>query len=86
MRAKNEAAMLGTSANSAVESNPVSQLFENLISLLNYKQAAQCLGISEPYLRRLKSAGEIPWVPIGRRGVRFSLESLNAWIRDREIK
>ena len=34
MRAKNEAAMLGTSAISAINTNQVSQLFENLSELL----------------------------------------------------
>ena len=86
MRAKNEAAMLGTFANSAVESNQVRQLFENFIGLLNYKQAAQCLGISEPYLRRLKARGQLPYVAIGERGVRFNPVSLRKWVRDREIK
>ena len=61
-------------------------LFENFLNLLNYKQAAQCLSISEPYLRRLKAHGKIPWVPMGKRGVRFNPVSLKTWVRDREIK
>ena len=55
-------------------------------NLLSYKQAAKYLGISEPYLRRLKANGFIPYVPIGRRGIRFRLSSLNSWVEKREIK
>jgi excisionase family DNA binding protein len=61
-----------------------SEFFEN--PLLSYKEAARYLGISEPYLRRLKSNGHISYVPIGRRGVRFKLSSLNSWVEEREVK
>lgn len=71
-------------ANDRVNSDEL--LFEIFLKLLNYKQAAQCLSISEPYLRRLKSRGQIPWVQMGKRGVRFNPESLKKWVRDREIK
>ena len=64
------------------KSEGTKKFFENL---LNYKQAAQYLGISESYLRRLKAQGKMPWVPIGNRGVRFSINSLNRWIAEREI-
>lgn len=67
------------------ESTSQGQLFEN-IKLLKLEQAAQYLGFSESYLRRLKAKGEIPYVPIGRRGVRFNIASLDAWIERREIK
>lgn len=59
-------------------------LFDN--QLINYKQTARYLGLSEPYLRRLKRKGKIPFVPIGARGVRFRVASLNLWIEKREIK
>jgi excisionase family DNA binding protein len=61
-----------------------SEFFEN--QLLSYKKAARYLGISEPYLRRLKNRGHIAYVPIGRRGVRFKLSSLNSWVEEREVK
>ncbi|WP_413289305.1 helix-turn-helix transcriptional regulator [Bdellovibrio sp. HCB337] len=58
--------------------------FEN--QLLDYKKAAQYLGICESYLRRLKSKRKISFVEIGVRGVRFKVASLNKWIEEREIK
>lgn len=56
------------------------------IKLLTYKQAAQHLSVSVPYLRKLKAGGKIPFVQIGLRGVRFRLGSLNQWIEKREVK
>ncbi len=61
-----------------------SLFFEN--QLLSYKQAAQYLSVSEPYLRRLKSQGLIPFVLVGDRAVRFRVSSLNQWIEEREVK
>lgn len=60
------------------------QLFEK--QLVRYKEAARYLRLSETHLRRLKSEGKIPFVPVGSRGVRFRVSSLNAWIAEREIK
>ncbi len=54
--------------------------------LLSYKETAQYLSISEPYLRRLKQKGQIPYVLIGSRSIRFRVASLIAWIEKREIK
>lgn len=54
-------------------------------ALLNYKQAARYLSVSEAYLRRLKARGKIPYVPMGDRGVRFRVRSLQAWVERREI-
>jgi excisionase family DNA binding protein len=67
----------------AAETRPTHMLFEN--QLFNYKEAARFLSISEPYLRRLKQRGKIPYVKIGR-GIRFRLSSLNSWVEKREIK
>lgn len=58
--------------------------FEN--SLLNYKEAARYLSVSESYLRRLKRKGLIPCVFVSDRGVRFRVSSLNRWIEKREVK
>ena len=60
------------------------QLFDN--QLLDYKETARYLGFSEPYLRRLKAQGNLPFVLVGRRSVRFRVASLNAWIAEREVK
>ncbi len=54
--------------------------------LLDYKQAAAFLSVSTPYLRRLKAQGKIPFVPMGVRGVRFRMKSLNEWVEKREVK
>ena len=63
---------------------PEQAFFEN--QLLNYKQTAQYLSLSEPYLRRLKAQGELPYVIVGGRAVRFRVSSLDKWIEEREIK
>jgi excisionase family DNA binding protein len=59
-------------------------LFEN--QLMSYKQAAEFLGMSEAHLRRLKARGEVPYVQIGPKGVRFKCASLCKWIETREVK
>jgi|GEM_PF-808204 excisionase family DNA binding protein len=58
-------------------------LFDN--RLLNYSEAAEYLCVSESYLRRLKSQKQIAYVPMGNRGVRFRVASLNRWIERREM-
>lgn len=58
--------------------------FDN--QLITYKEAARYLGVSESYLRRLKSRGTVPWVQVSRRGIRFRVNSLNKWIEERECK
>ena len=63
--------------------NSARQFFEN--QLVNYKQAAEYLCVSESYLRKLKARGAISYVSLGSRGVRFRVESLNRWINEREV-
>ena len=58
-------------------------LFDN--RLLNYREAAEYLCVSQSYLRRLKGKGQIPFVPMGNRGVRFRVMSLNKWIEKKEM-
>ena len=58
-------------------------LFDN--RLLNYSEAAEYLCVSESYLRRLKAEKQIAYVPMGNRGVRFRVASLNRWIERREM-
>lgn len=57
--------------------------FEN--QLLTYKQAAEYLSVCESYLRRLKAKGQIAYVAIGSRSVRFRVVSLNRWVEKREM-
>lgn len=59
------------------------KLFEN--QLLTYSETAIYLSISESYLRRLKAQKQIAYVPMGGRGVRFRVGSLNRWIEKREM-
>lgn len=66
------------------DENSSEPIYENL--LLTYEKAARCLGMSETALRKLKAKGKIPWVPVGNRGVRFSVSSLKKWIEERERK
>jgi excisionase family DNA binding protein len=59
------------------------QFFEN--RLLSYSDAAKYLGVSESYLRRLKAKGQVPFVCVGNRAVRFRVSSLTRWIEKREV-
>jgi excisionase family DNA binding protein len=63
--------------------SPCESFVEN--QLINYKQAAQYLSVSESYLRKLKARGAILHVFVGNRGVRFRVSSLNRWIEKREV-
>lgn len=51
--------------------------------LLKAREAAQRLAISESHLYRLTSSGEVPCVRVGKL-VRYSVETLRKWIKDRE--
>lgn len=72
-----------TSIQTPSESSTTTLIFEN--QLFNYKQAARYLSVSESYLRRLKSHGQIACVLVGSRAVRFRVGSLNRWIEKREM-
>lgn len=51
--------------------------------LIDERAAANLLGLSPRTVWSLSAAGQIPFVRIGRRKL-YSLESLRAWIRQRE--
>jgi excisionase family DNA binding protein len=51
--------------------------------LLKARDAAQRLAISERHLYQLTSSGQLPCVRIGKL-VRYSVETLRKWIKDRE--
>jgi excisionase family DNA binding protein len=57
--------------------------FDNLLS---YKEAARYLCVSESFLRKLKAKGVVPYVTLGKRGVRFNLKSLQTWVQEREVR
>jgi len=51
--------------------------------LVTPREAAKMLSISISYLRELKAAGEIPFVPIG--GVRYDVADLRAFIEKKKM-
>ncbi len=58
------------------------QIFEN--QLMNTKGAARYLGVSESLVRKMKARGELPFVVLSDRAIRFRLSTLNKWIEKRE--
>lgn len=52
--------------------------------LFSYSQAAAYLGVSERMLRRLKAAGEIKFIKLGHRTVRFKPMDLRAYLSHRD--
>jgi len=51
--------------------------------LLNEHDAAKALSISPRLLEKLRKAGEVPFLRLGRR-VAYSVETLKAWITERQ--
>lgn len=56
--------------------------------LVNSTEAAKMLDVSPKTLFNMRSAGEVPFVRIraGRKGVRFSVLSLQNWITEQELR
>lgn len=52
--------------------------------LITHRDAARWLGVSERQLDRLKAAGEIPYLRIGGRSIRYRPESLATWAAAQE--
>ena len=52
--------------------------------LLRVDEAAERLSISRARMYRMLAAGAIPYVRLGQRGRRVSIEALRKWARDRE--
>lgn len=52
--------------------------------LLNAREAARWLGVSERQLDRLKADHGLPFVRLGSRSVRYRRESLEAWAKAQE--
>jgi excisionase family DNA binding protein len=65
------------------DANSSSQLFDTN-QLFNYQQASRYLGISVSKLKKLKAAGDVPFVPIGD-SIRFRIASLHRWIQRKEV-
>ena len=54
-------------------------------TLVDIHGAAERLGCTERYLRRLIHERRIPFVKLGGSKVRFSLTELEAWIEDQRV-
>jgi excisionase family DNA binding protein len=54
-------------------------------SLLRPKDAAEVLGVSERYLSSLSRRGELPFVRMGKRAIRYSRLDLAAFIDRRRF-
>ncbi len=54
-------------------------------ALVDIHGAAERLGCSERYLRRLIQERRIPFVKLGGSKVRFSLAELDAWLENQRV-
>ena len=55
------------------------------MGLLNVKQAADALGVSERTLRNWCSARKIPFIKVGAR-VMFDKEDLKTWLKEKRVE
>jgi excisionase family DNA binding protein len=56
-----------------------------LYKLLTADQAAQFLGLAEPTVRDMTYRHELPYVKVGRRGVRYRVIDLIGWTDQRTV-
>ena len=55
--------------------------------LIKQKEAAECLGLSEATLERDRwRGGEIPYIKIGPRAIRYDLEQLYAYLESKTVR
>ena len=54
------------------------------MEILTKKEAAELIKISDATMNYLISTGQIPFIRIGKRGVRFSKKRLEEWFMERE--
>ncbi len=52
---------------------------------VNYKGAAEYLGLSEFTLRRYVSLGFVPHLKLGPKLVRFNIQDLDKWLESRKV-
>lgn len=70
--------------NPVVKSEPPAPAVPRL--LLKPLEAANCLGVSLRTLMAWKDAGEIPFVMLSERVLRFAVADLEAWISERSTR
>ena len=55
-------------------------------NLVKQKEAAECLGLSEAMLERDRwRGGEIPYIRVGPRSIRYSLDQLEEYVQSRTV-
>jgi len=72
-----------TRANDSRDARTIESKASNEALLLNSREAAEALSISEPHLSRLTRSGVIPHVRVGK-CLRYSVAALENWIRQSE--
>lgn len=72
-----------TRANDSSDTRTIESRASNEALLLNSREAAQALSISEPHLSRLTRSGVIPHLRVGK-CLRYSVTALENWIRQSE--
>ena len=56
-------------------------------NLVKQKEAAECLGLSEATLERDRwRGGEIPYIKVGPRAIRYDLNQLDAYLESRTVR
>jgi len=56
-------------------------------NLVKQKEAAECLGLSEAMLERDRwRGGEIPYIRVGPRSIRYSLDQLEEYVQSRTVR
>ena len=55
--------------------------------LVGQKEAAECLGLSEATLERDRwRGGDIPFIRVGQRAIRYDLNQLDAYLESRTVR
>jgi excisionase family DNA binding protein len=55
--------------------------------LVKQKEAAECLGLSEATLERDRwRGGEIPYIKVGPRAIRYDLNQLDAYLESKTVR
>jgi excisionase family DNA binding protein len=56
-------------------------------NLVKQKEAAECLGLSEATLERDRwRGGEIPYIKVGPRAIRYDLNQLDAYLESKTVR
>lgn len=53
-------------------------------NFIDSKQLAEALGLKPVTIRRWAKNKEIPYIKVGKRGIRFSLPQVTKWLQDQQ--